>query len=223
MWLLKISVQGRMRMMVGKMWGSCYVPGSGKLYGRFLGSRASVAHRRVYFVPHAELSSAAVFSSPLRRPWSAAGSPWQRPCRDSCVGRQKGDPRWQWAMSTRRKSCEGKWPRVTPRERCPASPEEGSSSRSHDFASSCRGNKEQQSWVGQTLFSLLLKPDYLQTPWLTRCPSSSSATVGSKVKPRFVSIDFCVTSSVKICQQLPCGCHGIGCWEFRVGLRGQSP
>lgn len=35
------------------------MPVSGKLYGRFLGSRANVAYRRVYFVPHIELSSAA--------------------------------------------------------------------------------------------------------------------------------------------------------------------
>ena len=112
----KTSVQGRMRMMMGKMWGRCYVPGSGKLYGRFLGPRASVAHRRAYFVPCAELSSAAVCFSPLHHPWSATGSPWQSPCRDSCVERQEGH-RWrQRATSTRRKSCKGKWPRVTPHE-----------------------------------------------------------------------------------------------------------
>lgn len=151
-------------MMVGKTWGRCYMPGSGKLHGRFLGSRASVAHRRVYFVPHTELSSAAVSSSPLHHPSSAAGSPWQRPCRDSCVERQKRDRRRQWDTSTRKKSCKEKWPRVTPRERCLASPEEGTSSHSCDFASGGCKNKEQQSWVGQTLFSLLLKPDYLQTP-----------------------------------------------------------
>lgn len=64
------------------------------------------------FVPHTELSSDAV-SSPLCHPWSAAGSPWQRPCRNCCVERQKGDGWWQWDISTRRRSCEGQWPRVT--------------------------------------------------------------------------------------------------------------
>lgn len=34
---------------------------------------------------------------------------------------------------------------------------------------------------------------------------------------------FCVTSLREICQQLPCGRHGISSWEFKVGLCGQSP
>lgn len=154
MWLLKMAAQGRMRMMMGKTWGRCYMPGSGKLYGRFLGCRASVAHRRAYVVPHTELSPAAAASSPLLHPPSAAGRPWHRPCRDSCAERQKGDRRRQWDMSTRKKSRKGRWPRVTPRERCLASPEEGSSSHSRDFASGGCRNKEQQSWVGQSLFFL---------------------------------------------------------------------
>lgn len=37
--------------------------------------------------PHTELSGAALSSSPR----SAAGQPWPRPCRESCVGRQEGD------------------------------------------------------------------------------------------------------------------------------------
>lgn len=153
------------------MWGRCYIPGSGKLYGRFLGSRASIAHKRVYFVPHTELSSAAGFSLPLHYPWSAAGSPWQRP-----IAVWRGTPLWLWAPGGRAVQENGQghltWGGV--------SPEEGSTSSIPMTASgSCR-NKEQQSWVGHALSSLL-KPDYLQTPWLTLCPSSASAMVGSKI------------------------------------------
>lgn len=134
------------------------------------------------------LSSAAVSSSPLHHPWSAAGSPQQSSCRD-------GAGRWQWDESTSRKGCEGRW---------------SSSSRSHDFASSSCWNKEPWSWVGQAVPSLLLESECLQTPWLTRCPSSSSARVGSKVKPRFASTAFCVTFPRKSCQQLPRGWSAAG-------------
>lgn len=157
------------------MWGS-FVVGSGKLFGRFLGSWTRIVCRRACSV--LTRSAQELNFSPL--PISCRVT-LAKTLQKELGGKAEG--RWwqQRGVSARGRAvkqngpgslcvrwCEswGRWQELFPW-----------------FCLQQLGNKEQPHWVSQDLFSLLLKADYLQTPWLTRCPSSASAAVSSKVNP----------------------------------------
>lgn len=96
-------------------------------------------------------------------------------------GEAQGRWRYQRAVSARRKSCEAKWPRVT---LCEVVRALRKRARVVPMILPPAAWEQRAATLGEpAVFSLLLKADYLQTPWLTHCPSSASATVSSKVNP----------------------------------------
>lgn len=148
MWSLKISVQGRMKVMVnvGKMWGRSYVAGSGKLSGRFLGSWASTVRRRTCSV--LTRSSQELHSPP--RPDQLQGSPGQDPAERAAWGGRRemtiaaGCEYQEEELWSKMAQGHPVWGGVNP--------EEGGRSCSRDFASSSSGTKSSHAGRAKLFF-----------------------------------------------------------------------
>lgn len=158
----------------GKRCGDLMWQGVGSSLGGFLDRGPALRAEGRALSSHAALLSCALLLAP-----SAAGWPWPRPCRESCVGRQKGedDSSGLWVPGGRAVKqndpgsplCEVVW---TLRKAAGAVP----------VILPPAAWEQRAATLGEpSSFSLLLKADYLQIPWLTHCPSSASATVSSKV------------------------------------------